>query len=94
MHRWAMPVEPVGADLTKYEHVTIVSPIWVFALAAPVRAFCGGAAGKIREADYILVHHTRGRYENAAQETDALLGVRHTALRSVQCKVGQYREIL
>ena len=94
MHRWAMPVEPVGADLAKYEHVTIVSPIWVFALAAPVRAFCGGAAGKIREADYILVHHTRGRYENAAQEMDALLGVRHTALRSVQCKVGQYREIL
>ena len=64
------------------------------ALAAPVRAFCGGAAGKIREADYILVHHMRGRYENAAQEMDALLGVRHTALRSVQCKVGQYREIL
>ena len=94
MHRWAMPVEPVGVDLASYEHVTIVSPIWVFALAAPVRAFCGGAAGQIRAADYILVHHTRGRYENAAREMDALLGVRHTALRSVQCKVGTYREIL
>lgn len=94
MHRWAMPVEPVGIDLTNYEHVTIVSPIWVFALAAPVRAFCGAAAGKIREADYILVHHTRGRYENAAREMDALLGLHHTALRSVQCKVGRYREIL
>ena len=94
MHRWAMPVEPVDVDLAKYAHVTIVSPIWVFALAAPVRAFCGGAAGQIRETDYILVHHTRGRYENAAREMDALLGVRHTALRSVQCKVGQYREIL
>ena len=93
MHRWAMPVEPVGVDLTNYEHVTIVSPIWVFALAAPVRAFCTEATGKIQEADYILVHHTRGRYENAAREMDALLGLHHTALRSIQCKVGRYREI-
>ena len=68
MHRWAMPIAPIDVDLAKYAHVTIVSPIWVFALAAPMRAFCGEAAGKIRTADYIL-------------------------LRSVQCKVGRYREI-
>lgn len=93
MHRWAMPIAPIDVDLAKYAHVTIVSPIWVFALAAPMRAFCGEAAGKIRTADYILVHHTRGQYENAAREMDALLGIHHTALRSVQCKVGRYREI-
>ncbi len=92
MHRWAMPIAPIDVDLAKYAHVTIVSPIWVFALAAPMRAFCGEAAGKIRAADYILVHHTRGQYENAAREMDAL-GIHHTALRSVQCKVGRYREI-
>ena len=61
-----MPIAPIDVDLAKYAHVTIVSPIWVFALAAPMRAFCGEAAGKIRTADYILVHHTRGQYENAA----------------------------
>ena len=93
MHRWATPIAPIDVDLAKYAHVTIVSPIWVFALAAPMRAFCGEAAGKIRTADYILVHHTRGQYENAAREMDALLGIHHTALRSVQCKVGRYREI-
>ena len=93
MHRWAMPIAPIDVDLAKYAHVTIVSPIWVFALAAPMRAFCGEAAGKIRTADYILVHHTRGQYENAAREMDALLGIHHTALRSVQCKVGRYRKI-
>ena len=93
MHRWDMPVEPISADLTKYDHVTIVSPIWVFALAAPVRAFCRSEAGHIREADYILVHHTRGRYENAAREMDALLGLRHTGLRSVQCRMGVFREV-
>lgn len=92
MHRWAMPIEPVKIDLFAYEHVTICAPIWVFALAAPVRSFCKEAAGRIKEADYILVHHTAGRYENAAREMDALLGLKHTGFHSVQCKMGNFRE--
>ena len=93
MHRWAMPIQPLSIDLSAFEHVTICAPIWVFALAAPVRRFCQEAAGRVREADYLLVHHTKGLYENAAREMDALLGVTHTALRSVQCKIGRFREI-
>ena len=91
MHRWAMPIEPVKADLTQYDHVTICAPIWVFALAAPVRSFCRQAAGKLREADYILVHHQKDDYENAADEMDRLLGVTRTGLRSVQCRMGSCR---
>ena len=92
MHRWEMPIEPINIDLTAYEHVTICSPIWVFELAAPVRAFARAAAGKIREADYILVHHQNSRYENAVRELDGLLGVTHTGYRSVRCREGVYRE--
>ena len=91
MHRWAMPIEPVSIDLTAYDHVTICSPIWVFHLAAPMRSFCRQTAGKIKEADYILVHHQSSRYENAAEEMDALLGIHHTELRSVQCHAGKFR---
>ena len=65
---------------------------WVSALAAPVRSFCKAAAGKIREADYILVHHQKDTYENAAEEMDRLLGVTHTSLRSIQCREGTYKE--
>lgn len=79
MHRWPMPIVPVDRDLMKYDHVTICSPVWVFALAAPVRSFCAQAAGQIREADYILVHHQNGVYRNAAEEMDRLLGLRRTA---------------
>ena len=92
MHRWDMPIEPIGVDLTAYDHVTICSPIWVFALSAPVRAFCRQAKGKIREVDYILVHHTSGRYENAADEMDALLGLRRTGFKTIRCVTGRYRE--
>lgn len=92
MHKWAMPIQPVDIDLPAYRHVTICSPIWVFALAAPVRSFCKAAAGQIREADYILVHHQKDTYENAAEEMDRLLGVTHTSLRSIQCREGIYKE--
>ena len=93
MHHWDMPIEPVTADLTAYAHVTVCAPIWVFALAAPVRTFCRAAAGKIREADYILVHHQNSRYENAAAEMDDLLGLHHTPVTTLRCREGHYKEI-
>lgn len=92
MHRWEMPIEPISVDLSAYDHVTICAPIWVFAQSAPVRAFCKAAAGKIKEVDYILVHHTNGMYENAAAEMDSLLKLKHISLRSFKCRAGKYKE--
>ena len=93
MHRWPMPIRPVTVDLTAYEHVTICSPIWAFALAAPVRAFCQAASGKIREADYQLFHFSTASYENAADEMDRLLGLKRTGFRSFVCRTGRFREM-
>lgn len=84
-----MPIEPVSAALETYDHVTICTPIWVFALAAPVRSFCRQAAGKIREADYIAVHFSPGRYENVANEMDTLLGLTRSGFASVTCRMGR-----
>ncbi len=91
MHRWDMPIAPITVDLEKYDHVTICSPIWVFSLAAPVRSFCRQAAGKIKEADYIAIHFSPGRYENAAAEMDRLLGIPHSGFTDVVCRVGRMR---
>lgn len=93
MHRWKMPIVPIDVDLTQYEHVTVCSPIWVFGLAAPVRSFCEPAAGRIREADYILVHYQKNPYRNVAEEMDRLLGIQHSRFRSVQCRKGKMTEI-
>lgn len=92
MHKWAMPIESVKIDLSSYDHVTVCSPIWVFALAAPIREFCRQVSGKIKEVDYILVHHQKNDYKNAAEEMDKLLVITHTELRSVQCRMGRYIE--
>ena len=93
MHKWQMPIEPVSVSLADYEHVTICTPIWVFSVAAPMRSFCAQAAGEIKEADYILVHHQGSTYKSAADEMDALLGLERTGLRSVQCRKGQYKVV-
>ena len=82
MHGWEMPLE-------RYEHVTICSPIWVFRLSPPVRAFCRAARGRIREADYLLVHYQKCLYEDAAREMDELLGLRRTGLRSICFRRGR-----
>ena len=90
MHRWAMPIEDIGVQLEKYDHVTVCSPVWVFNLCAPMREFCKKASGRIRSADYILVHHQKSLYANAADEMDRLLGLKNTPAVSVCCREGRY----
>lgn len=92
MHRWAMPIQDIDVDLRQYEHVTICSPIWVFGLCGPVRSFCEKASGQIREADYILLHHQKKSYWNAAEEMDSLLGLSHSPVVSICCRTGEYLE--
>ena len=58
-----------------------------------IRSFCQQASGKIKEVDYILVHHQNSRYENAAQEMDGLPGINHTQLRSIRCRKGVFRRV-
>lgn len=93
MHRWSMPIQPLQIDPAAYQHITICAPIWVFALASPVRAFCKQVSGRVQAADYILVHHTSGHYTNVAREMDAILGVSHTDCRDVQCRMGDLKLI-
>lgn len=93
MHRLDMPIEPIEVDLEKYDHVTICAPIWAFLLAAPIRSFCRLSTGKIGRVKYIFVHHTNGKYENAAREADALLGLKHTSLVNVRCRKGFFKQL-
>ena len=93
MHRWDMPIEPVDIDFSKIKCVTVCTPVWVFALAAPVRAFCRDASGKIKKVDYVSVHHTNGFYNNVAAEMDELLKIKHGEYRSIRGRKGRFKEI-
>lgn len=93
MHRWEMPIEPIAADLTKYDKIIVCSPVWVFTIAAPVRAFLKEANGKMRNAEYVFVHHTNGKYENLAALADDIAGVKHSKFTSIMCRKGKFRTL-
>ena len=90
MHQWDMSIDSMNVDISRYSHITICSPIWVFHIAAPIRTFCRQYAGKIKSVSYILVHHQKNEYLNAVAEMDDLLGLKCLDYTSIQCKKGQY----
>lgn len=94
MHRWEMPIEEIKVNLSAYKHVTICTPIWVFHLAAPMRAFCNKAKGKIKEADYILVHFQKSFYHNAVAEMNQLLGITATQTCSICSRLGKRIKVI
>lgn len=93
MHRWAMPIVEPSIDISTYAKVTICSPIWVFHLAAPIRRFCEMNCGKIKNVDYILVHHQRSKYQNALDEMDRILQLKHENAKSIRVHVGNYEVV-
>lgn len=92
MHRWDMPIEDITVDLTRYEEIIICSPIWVFSICAPIRTFLKQAKDKIKKVEYVFVHFTEGNYEKVALDVDNLLGIEHTSLENVICRMGKYKK--
>ncbi|MGN1099308.1 MAG: flavodoxin family protein [Christensenellales bacterium] len=39
MHRWKMKINERDVNMEKYNRIVIVSPVWVFRMAAPIRDF-------------------------------------------------------
>lgn len=92
MHKWGMPIAKIAENLSSYEKVIICTPVWVFSLCSPMREFCKKASGKIKRADYVIVHHTAGKYQNVADEMNDLLGIKAEKVESCSCKVGRYKK--
>ncbi len=90
MHRWGMPLEEYSVDVKKYDRVVLCSPVWVFSLSAPMRTFIAENAGKIKAADYVLVHFSGPmRYKKTVAHIDEVLGVKHDQFISVCCMWGK-----
>lgn len=89
MHAWAMPIKKDIPDLESYHRVTFCTPIWVFGLSAPMRGFCRAAKGRVRSADYILVHFMKHSFIRPAEEMDKLLGIKREKLTNLCCRMGK-----
>lgn len=74
MHGWPMQIENEPIDFSKYEYVTLCSPVWVFTLCGPMRQFCKTNAGKFSKYDVIIDHFNTAQYKNVFCEIEKLLG--------------------
>lgn len=93
MHKWGMPLEPNQIDFSKYEEVTICSPVWVFGVCAPIRQFCIDNANKLNNVSYLLTHFMNCKFENIALDMDKLLCTTHKELLSYRCRFGNTKRL-
>lgn len=91
MHHWPMEIEKI--DLSSFDSVTICTPIWVFAISAPIRKLCIDNKNKVKNVSYIINHFNPLIYKSAVKEMDELLSTKHLNAISVISRIGKIRKI-
>ena len=92
MHKWRMPIKDIDIEIKKYKNVIIVSPIWVFSVAAPIRDFCYKYSGDINNVQYIFVHFMNSSFKNVADEVDKILNKKRDRFTSVCMRFGNIKK--
>lgn len=92
MHKWRMPIKDIDIEIKKYKNVIIVSPIWVFSIAAPIRDFCYKYSGDINNVQYIFVHFMNSSFKNVADEVDKILNKKRDRFTSVCMRFGNIKK--
>jgi len=67
MHRWGMTIKPLKRDLSSFSKIIVVTPLWVFRMASPVRAFVKDNQAILRRKETIVVfNHFMSRLPKGA----------------------------
>lgn len=91
MHGWNMQIEEIKKDLTKYDKITICTPIWVFGICGPIKEFCKQYSGKLKNVDYIFVHFMNAKFVTLAGEMDNILKTKRKNLTTVCSRLGKIK---
>lgn len=92
MHKWRMSIKDIDIDIKKYKNVIIVSPIWVFSVASPIRDFCYKYSRDINNVQYIFVHFMNSIFKNVADEVDKILNKKRDGFTSVCMRFGNIKK--
>lgn len=93
MHKWGMPLSLTNFDPSKYDEITICTPVWVFATSAPIRQFCKMYCGKINNPNYVTTHFINCKFHRIAKELDTLLQTTHKSFRTFRNRFGKTKEL-
>lgn len=77
MHQWPMPIENIQLDLHAFKKIVIVTPIWVFKMAAPIRSFIAEnkAILKEKKVDIIFNHFNPWLPKGAIKEINKMIPI-------------------
>ena len=75
MHRWRMETLTLTKDLSKYNKIIVVTPIWVFKMCAPVRDFLYRYQDEIKEKEISVIfnHFNPWLPKGAIQEVKSIV---------------------
>lgn len=96
MHKWRMPIEDINIDLSKYQKIILVSPIWVFSISAPVREFCYKYRDSLHEVEYVFTHFMKCNFLSVANLLDSILNKKRKKYTSICIRLGKiinYQEL-
>ena len=68
-----MAINDINISIESYKKVVIVSPIWVFNLAASVLQFINRYGSKINKVEYVLTHFMDCKFINVVDKMDNIL---------------------
>lgn len=90
MNKLDMGIEELNIDVKEYKNVIIVSPIWVFDVASPIRTLCKKLSGQLKNVSYVTCHYMKAEFNKVSEYLDGLLNVKHKNYKSVCCRKGKY----
>ncbi len=93
MHRWGMTILPLDRDISKYRHVTVCTPVWVFSVCPPVRAFLKENRNRLEKVDFVVVHYMKNRLACVERELRELSGKPEAPCESLCCRMGVVKKI-
>lgn len=88
-----MNISESNIDFSQYKEITLCSPVWVFALSAPMRQFCKTNNGKNHNVSYVLNHFMNSKFDKVAKEMDNLLCTNHNNFASYRCRYGKLKKL-
>ena len=88
MLKRGMAIKDIDINIDEYKKVVIVSPIWVFSLAAPVVEFINRYGSKINKVEYVLTHFMNCKFINVADKMDNILNKKRDKFTSYCIRFG------
>ena len=78
MHKWKMDTLPLTVDLSKYEKIILVTPIWVFRMCCPMRDFIDKNKDvlKSKELEVVFNHFNPWLPKGAVKEITNLVPIK------------------